>query len=505
MKKNAQKSGFVLILLFLCPLAGSPQTLHESPDTQSKIDSVVNDFRSVWQVPGIALGIIKDNNIYLKKGYGYADVEKQIPVTSQTLFSIGSSTKSFTACGLAMLADEGKVSWEDPVSRHLPIFRLKNKWASDSATLIDILSHQTGLAGHGFMQFSIARQYDRREIVKRLRHLEFSSSFRTEFIYQNQMYQVATVLLEELSGKSWETLMEDKLFAPLQMNSTTFWGYENRVDSNNFTKRYTYNKEGNMVPTPPVAPWLQEISGSGSIYSNVDDLCNWTLFNLNKGTFQNKELVKEETMNYLHTPQVVVSREIAPGVHMLSHALGWDIMVYRGHLVVFKPGGFNGVTSQVAFLPDENIGIILLGNLRSDISYLTMTFSLLDVLLELEPQTWLEMSRPIIENSRSKIIERKTPDILENASPPTKDIKDYTGTYQHHGYGNITIRKKGDQLFADFITDSELIHYDQDVFQTNQLLNFIKLKFQKDPNGKITGIVCDFDPDLSGIYFRKTE
>jgi CubicO group peptidase (beta-lactamase class C family) len=324
-------SGFVF--LFWLPIKIDGQEANPSNEKFiHEVDSIVDLIQSKWNAPGIAIGIVKDGKILYKNGYGYKDLQKKELVTSNTLFPIASSTKSFTTTGIGLLVDEGKIDWNIPVANYLPYFQLSDTLANNNSTFIDILCHRTGLPGHEIMQIAIAKQYDRREIVKRLKYLQFSESFRTRWQYQNQMYQTASVITEVISGMKWEDFIRERLFEPIDMGSTIFAGPELMQNNDKVATRYSYTPAGEIIPAEPILAFMQEVSGSGSIYSNVDDLCNWLIFNLNRGEYQGNRIVSEGTMNVIQNPQIIISSVLLPEILMHSYAPGWDVMAYKGHL-----------------------------------------------------------------------------------------------------------------------------------------------------------------------------
>ena len=468
------------------------------------VDSIIDLVQSKWNAPGIAVGIVKDGKILYKNGYGYKNIQTKTPVSTGTLFSIASSTKSFTTTGIGLLIDEGKLSWDKPVKTYLPIFQLSDTLASNNSTLIDILSHRTGLPGHEVMQIAIAKQFDRREIVKRLRFLEFSQAFRTKWQYQNQMYQTATVLTEEISGMKWEDFIRQRLFVPIDMKSTIFAGSELIQNSDNCALRYSFTPEGDMVPATPINDFMEEVSGSGSIYSNVDDICNWLIFNLNRGEFNGKRIVAEKTMSTIQNPQIIISSALLPEILMHSYSLGWDEMVYKGHLMLNRPGGFIGITSQIAFLPFDNIGIVVLGNLQSTTAQMIISFEIIDRLLGLDSTPWMQKLWPYEEYSKQQFISQLKPSIKEGEIiDPSKPLMDFAGVYQHEGYGNIIVRYENDKLYAEYINNSELHHYDQDTFETYQLYKHFQFNFIKDQRGNIISLKCQFEPSVADIIFMK--
>ncbi len=469
-----------------------------------EVDSIVNLIQSKWHAPGIAIGIVKDGKVIYKKGYGYKNQQTKEPVTSNTLFSIASSTKSFTSTGIGLLIDEGKLSWDKPVRSYLPIFQLSDTLASNNSTLIDLLSHRTGLPGHEIMQIAIAKQYDRREIVKRLRFLEFSQPFRTKFLYQNQMYQATTVITEEISGMKWEDFIRQRLFKPLNMNSTIFAGPELIQNKDKVAIRYSFTTEGDIIPAEPINSFMEEVSGGGSIYSNVDDLCNWLIFNLNRGEYDGNSIVSEGTMNMIQNPQIIIQSVLLPELLLHSYTVGWNAVVYKGHLMLNRPGGYIGIASNIAFFPLDNIGIVVLGNLQSTTAHMILSFEIIDRMLALDSTPWFEKLWPYEDYSKQQFINQLKPtkkegDIIE----PSKPLIDYAGEYQNDGYGNINVKFENDKLYFEYINDSELYHYDQDIFEAYVLYKFFQFDFIKDQKGNIVSLKCQFEPSVANIIFKK--
>ena len=506
------KLHFAIIVTYLVLFVSEPYYTYgqnTNPAFESftkEIDSIVELVQSKWMAPGVAIGLVKDGQVIYKKGYGYKDLQTKEPVSTGTLFSIASSTKSFTTTGIGLLVDEGKLDWSSTVKDYLPYFQLSDPVADKNATLTDILCHRTGLPGHEIMQIAIAKQYDRKEIVKRIKYLQFSEPFRTKWQYQNQMYQAATVLTEELSGKKWEDFIRERIFEPLNMHATIFAGPELDQKKDDLATRYAYTADGNIVTAAPIQSFMQEVSGSGSIYSNVDDMCSWLLFNLGRGEYEGKRLISEETMNMIQSPQVVITGLLLPEILMHSYSPGWDVMVYRGHLMLNRPGGYIGITSQVAYLPLDHVGIVILSNLQSTTAQMILTFEILDKMLALESIPWVEKLWPYEEYSKEQFINSLKPAQKEGEiTGPSRSLALYEGTYSHDGYGNIHVKYENEKLFVDYINYSELYHYDKELFEAYQLFKFYQLEFIKNDGGEIVGLKCNFEPAVSPIVFKKNQ
>ncbi|HBH24356.1 MAG TPA: hypothetical protein DDY13_13145 [Cytophagales bacterium] len=504
------KTIFIYLTILLYVAFNSKSYSQESKYSKrsfiQEVDSVLKLIKNKWNVPGLAIGVVKDGEVIFKKGYGFRNLKSQLPVTTETLFSTGSSTKSFTANGIGILVDEGGLSWDDRVKKHLPEFELKDSLWSDQATVIDILSHRTGLPAHNMMQFAICDQYGRDGIVERIKYLDLSESFRTVPQYQNQMYQVATVLIEKLSGKSWEDFTRERILDPLDMKNTTFPGSNEYIHSNNIATRYAYTPDGSYVPARPLGNMMREISGSGSIFSNVDDMCNWLIFNINEGTFKNKRMVSQEAMGTLLAPHIPISRKLGNTMLMHSFALGWDVMAYRGHLLYNKPGGYIGITSQVVFIPDKEIGLILFANLRSQMAYWIITLEILDRLLGFEPMSYVEKDWSQEEGYIERVVKNlQSLSKPEHTTEPTIPSNKMTGKYRNNGYGDLSVYIKDGNLRLNYVNDTTLIHFNENTYQSFQLFEYNKYKFITNTKGIVTGISVPFESKVNDIVFMKME
>jgi len=496
----------LLVSLLFCPVLLFSQTINDSTSSNliSDIDEIINSVQLKWNAPGLAVGVVKDGKVIYKKGIGYRNIDTKEPVTTNTLFSIASSTKSFTSTGLSLLVDDGKLTWETTVKQCIPWFELKDPIASQYSTIGDILCHRTGLPGHEIMQIAIAKQHDRREIVKRLKYLDPSKEFRTTWQYQNQMYQVATVITEEIGGVKWEDFIRQRIFTPLEMQNTGFAGDRAIQEGEDKAIRYGFNEFGEIIIASSINDFLIEISGSGSIYSNVDDLCNWLIFNLNKGKYNNKTVVSESSIASLQNPQIIISGVVLPELLQHSYSLAWDVMVYRGHLLYNRPGGFIGITSQIAFLPMDDLGIVLLGNIQSTTAHLIILFELIDRILELEDIDWIDKLWGYEEMTKTQFIEQlkpsPQPEVFEE---PSLNLVKYCGKYSNDGYGTINIVCKNDTLYIEYIDESELIHYDRDEFQAYQLFKYYHFYFEISDEDKVVSVKCKFEPAVDEIIFHK--
>jgi hypothetical protein len=289
------------------------------------------------------------------------------------------------------------------------------------------------------------------------------------------------------------------------MNRSRF--YEANIeDQENVTFMYGTDERNDLVRLSYMGPFLEEISGSGSIYSSVRDMSNWLLMNLNNGKWGDRQIVSPSTLEALHTPQVVVPGFIFSELLHQTYTLGWNAMVYRGHTLLNRPGGAPGIASQVAFLPAEDIGVVILANRDTDIGDLIILFDIIDRLLHLEPTPWLERLLPDEESSSQPAEQIREPgEQSPPDTPPTHPLEAFVGKYGNPGYGLITVTHEQGGLFLDFLEKKPLRHLHDNVFEAFQLFSFGEFRFEMNIDGSITSIVAPMEPAVSDIVFRRIE
>jgi len=261
------------------------------------LDRLIEEKIKEWKVPGIAIAVVKDNCLIYKKTSGYRDIKKNLKVTPDTVFPIASCSKAFGSTALGILVEEGKLDWDKPVRDYIPSFQILDSYASARITVRDLLCHRTGFARHDGMWY--ASSYSRKEIFARLKYLNSSAGFREKWQYNNLMYMAVSFLIEEITGTPWEKFIREKILAPLEMNSTSFSRSE---VGKNFALPYK-EKDAELLEMTPVD--LKNIGPGGCMNSNISDMANWIIFNLNRGRFQDKQIISKEILNEIHTPQII--------------------------------------------------------------------------------------------------------------------------------------------------------------------------------------------------------
>lgn len=493
-------------------------------ETDSRLrgfDAFVRRRMKEWGVPGLAIGIVRGSRVVHAKGYGLSDVERSRRITEDTLFCIGSCTKAFTATGIAMLVDEGKLEWDRPVREYLPSFRMRDPVATKKATLRDLLTHQWGLPAHNMVWFGSSAT--RAEVVRGLRHLEANRQFRSGFQYSGLAYLAAAAVLERVIGKTWEQFTRERLFDPLAMTSSRFLGEAQRrgseVSSGNELAvgyaRDTKKKKG-------VAPYFRgrakdldahwvigPMAPAGGIVSSVADMCRWLRFQLNRGKVGKGPLVTERSLQETHTPQVV-SPGHSNGKELLdaSYAMAWWVQPYRGHRLIWHGGSIPGFTAGVSFMPRESIGVVVLTNSTRHPLWRIVPYRVYDLLLRLHPIAWnARVKKHLSQWDAAQSAPDRRGARRRGAPAPPRALEDFVGAYEHPAYGRVSVSRGAGRLTLEF---HGIIHqvrrHRPNGFQIIDPWNCTAdVTFHVDEAGRIQSLQIPFEPSVSDIVFRKAK
>ncbi len=496
--------GTSIALLFLAVAAAAQATATASPQPLQGIEPLANQLRAEWKTPGLAVGVVRDGQVVLATGYGFRDQEKSLPVTTKTIFPIGSTSKSFTALALAILNDQHKLDWDDRVREHLPTFTLADPVASERATLRDLLLHRTGLARHDLVWYS--SNFTRKQLIDRLPYLAMSHDFRSTFQYNNLMYMTAGYLAGEVSGQGWEQLVRKSILDPLQMSSTNFSDAESEKSVDH---ALPYSEHGGVAKRIPFKP-ADAIGPAGGINSNIDDLLHYVLMLLANGQYDGKQIVSVTNLKEIQSPQILMGQPSRyPELSDPAYGMGWVIQTYRGHRYVWHNGGIDGFYTLIALLPDDHIGVVVLSNNLVRPPAECLTRSIFDRLLGLPPVDWDARYKKDDEAAKKAEKEADQKEFADRVpgTHPSHPLTDYAGTYENPGYGTVTIALSGDALhFTLNELSSPLEHYHYDVFNTPQgdeILSGLKLRFGTGMNGKIESVSIPLESDVSDIVFKR--
>jgi len=479
------------------------------PSQIADIDDIVEGALKDFDVPGVAIGVIYDGKIVLSKGFGYRDLSENLKVDSNTLFSIASNSKAFTAFIMGQLVDEGKLSWDDPVIQYIPEFRLTNPEITQQVTIRDLLAHRTGLPRHDFLWLN--QEMERDSIIEKISYLDFASPFRQEFQYNNLTYTIAGFIIERVTHMSWEENVATRVLAPLKMNNSNF--NADMLNTDNYSMPYA-EIDGQIHSLEFLNPYL--IGPAAGINSNVTDMLKWVSMQMSEGMFDGKAQIQKSTLEEIHTLQMPISDMSPPGmeIYPLGYSLGWFNGMYRGYFFLEHGGSMDGYISQVSILPQKKIAVVILSNSSSDGTLITKSLSrtIIDKLLNEQKEDWLAMSMAERADKKShalQMFESNYGGYSSTISP--SQLKEYEGEYEHPGYGPVKVVCENDHLVATYGNNiMDLEHLSEGVFEwkVTAFLAFgekvkMDISFSKDDHGQYEMII-PFEPAVEPIHFKKS-
>lgn len=468
---------------------------------ESDIQKIMNETK----VPGLAIGVIKDGKLIYSHGFGYRNIEKRLPVTGDTLFAIGSTTKAFTATTVAMLADEGRLRFDQPVRELVPDFRLSDEYATAHATLDDLMSHRTGVPRHDLVWYGYDN-FPRQYFWERLKYLEPSKTFRESYQYNNFMFMAAGYVVERLSGDTWENFVRKKIFAPLGMVRTNFTVSEMQSDSD-YSLPYS-RQEGTFVQVP-MRPVIG-MAPAGAINSSVNEMAKWLQFNLAKGKWDGRTLVSEQAMTHIFEPISVAAELKLPFAEFSTgtYALGWLRQSYRGKDWIWHNGGIDGFSAHVGLLPEANAAIVVFQNSSaSTVTMLTASLRAMDEVLGLDPIDWYARFKGLLRAPGDS----KAPVVYE---PMVRPAQDYQGTFRHPAYGEVVIKATQDLISLEFhgmtvamkhLHDGLFEMHSEDKELQSGLAEMEPIYFSTNTRGQISILHWRLEPAVAPIEFSRYE
>jgi CubicO group peptidase (beta-lactamase class C family) len=460
-----------------------------------------------FNLPGAGVAVVAGGEVVFAEGFGYRDVENQVPMTADSLFAIGSTTKAFTTTVLGTLVDEGKLDWDAPLHDYLPAFRLADPTATELMTPRDLVTHRSGLPRHDLVWYN-DNDGTRAELVARLAHLDASAPFRARWQYNNLLYATAGYLVEVLTGGSWEDAVRQRLLEPLGMERTTFSVDASQEDPDHALP-YRENDDDELERIP--FRRIDLMGPAGSINSTVREMSRWMLLNLGLGQIDGERLINASTLADIHTPHMVTGGTSSrPEISAGAYGLGWMIDTYRGHRRLHHGGGIDGFTCVVMLFPDDAVGIMAFGNRGSGVPSILAQHAA-DRVLGLEPIDWnaegLENRRKgkeVREESEAKKETRRRP-----GTSPSHDLAEYAGEYRHPGYGRLSVAVDDEALTVTYNgIATPLEHWHYDVFNgleaDDPTFEDMRFQFRSNLDGAIAAVEAPFEVLLDPIVFEKT-
>ncbi len=420
-----------LVLVVFCFLSFYAQTYAQTniassqpqkPEWEQEFSKYLDELMQEYALPGIAVQVVTKDGPLVQFTKGYRDVEKKLPVTPKTLYAIGSTTKAFSGFLLALLKQEGLVDLDKPVQTYLPDFKIANEKASAQLTARDLMGHWTGVGRHDLAWYR-REGLSRRSLYEIIPHLDVAAEPRTKWIYNNYMWLTIGLLSEAVALNSWEDLIQDKIFTPLEMTSTNL-SVEKSQKSDDFA--FPYASDGKQIHKLPFYE-LSAMNPAGGINSNLEDMAKWLQMHLSQGVFRQTTLISPELLQETYKPYSKIGNA--------SYSMGWMQAPFEGHQLITHDGGIDGFLANVSLIPEAGFGVVVLMN-ASKVSPEKVALRLWQHVLGKKPMDWVREDAK--EDAKdAEEAKKKWPDPPRVA--PFRSLNDYVGSYCHKAYGRATV------------------------------------------------------------------
>ena len=452
-----------------------------APAPAFDLERDVNSALKTFDVPGIAIAIVKDGQVIATRGFGVRKLGEAAPVDSKTLFEVASNSKGFTAAALAMLVDEGKLAWDDPVTKHLPGFQMHDSYVTGEMTIRDLLTHRSGLGlGAGDLLWWPTTTFTTDEIIEKLRYIRPATSFRASYAYDNLLYIVAGKIIADKAGKSWGEAMHERILAPLGMSGTTTSLAENAGNPDVANAHSKINGKIAAVKSMPVPNAV----GAVGINTNAEDIAKWMMVLLDGGKIagavgkdgKEARLISEKQANELWTAQTPVKigepkpELAATKPNFSAYGLGFQLRDYRGMKVAMHGGALQGFYSRVLMVPQAKLGVAILTNAENGGSMTALQWRIVDHYLGAAPSDWIALVSKVEQDQHAAELKKqeKASGARAAKSTPSLPLAAYDGEYEDAWYGKVVIRHEGKKQILSFTRTpdltGELEHWQHDTF-----------------------------------------
>jgi CubicO group peptidase (beta-lactamase class C family) len=512
---------FISVLILVFPTGIFAQAL-----TTPQIDALVEKTMKTFDVPGIAVAIVKDGKVILEKGYGVISLNTMQKMDEHTRFGIASNSKAFTVAALGILVDEGKLKWNDRVTDIIPEFKLYAPYVTENFTIKDLLTHRSGLGlGAGdLMIWPDSSTFTLKDIIHNLRYLKQVSDFRTKYDYDNLLYIVAGEVVARVSGMRWENFIQTKIMDPLQMTES----------APNYA--LLKNKDNVIDPHAPVngkvqvihRDWKYVADAAGGIYSSVHDMCKWAVMQMHDGKYGDSlkdQLLAQDTHEEMWTPQTIIPVHGVTNyrTHFAGYGLGWFLSDEMGYKVATHTGGLAGIVTQVTLIPEMQLGIIVFTNQQSGAAFTAITNSIKDSYYGIKDKDRVEQYKNRVDQQNEeakKITDKIWADIKteQQKNAGSADFSKYMGTYTDPWFGDVIIAEKnGKPWFTSknsprltgemlpFKGNTYIVKWNDRSMDADAYVMF-SLDYEGNPNGikmKPISPLTDFSFDFQDLDFTK--
>ena len=514
--------------ILLCVSLFSITALRSQPLTGKQSDTLVEQTMKAFDVPGIAVGVIKDGKIVHAKGYGVRSLNTKQKTDENTLFGIASNSKAFTCAALGMLVDEGKIKWDDKVRDYIPEFKLYSPYVTEEFTIRDLLTHRSGLGlGAGdLMFFPDSSDFELKDVIYNLRFLKQVSGFRTKYDYDNNLYIVAGEVVARVTGKSWDDFIDERILRPLGMNKTATSFDRLRDKSDVIDGHAPVNGKVQVIARSS----MKIGHSAGGINSNITDLCKWVQLWLNKGKYGeglSKSLFSDKVYREMTSPQTIIQVG-SPGpynTHFAAYGLGFGLTDVKGYKQISHTGGLEGMVTQITMIPELNLGIIVLTNQQEGGAFTSITNQIKDGYFGItgtnrvaeyssQRKNQLAAANHLVDSIWHEI------ESVQKSGKEKADVNLFTGRYHDVWFGDVMIAMKDGKLWFQSKRSpkltGEMFHYKGNTFvvkwKDRSMDADAFVNFSLDEEGNVAGMkmravspLTDFSYDFHDLDFQKAK
>ena len=443
------KFRYIILAVSLFAAVNTTKAQVIAPDS---VDRLAERTLKTFDVPGISVAIVKDDKIVYEKGYGVRSLASGKKMDENTLVGIASNSKAFTAAAIGILVDEGKLKLDDKVTDYIPEFKMFDPYVTSEFTVRDLLTHRSGLGlGAGdLMDWPDSTDFTVADVIHNLRYLKPTSSFRSKYDYDNQMYKVAGELVKRVSGMSWEAFVQTRILTPLHMEHTAP-SYQLLKDRSDVADAHS-PVDGKVVVIPRFL--TTTANSAAGIYSSVADLSKWVIVQMNDGKYDDgKQLFSTSIHREMWAPQTIVpvGRNTPYNTHFAAYGLGWFLSDVKGYKEVNHTGGIDGMVTKVTMVPELKLAIIVLTNQGSGAAFSAITNQIKDSYLGIAGRDWVKTYSDQVKASQGNA-DKVVADVWKQVAArqqdnPKPDLTPFTGTYHDNWLGDAVISLNNGKLW----------------------------------------------------------
>ncbi len=512
MNKINMKKAFLILTAILSIASTTAQNDKRLKGLEKELNAILE----VTRAPGFAVAVVEGDKVVYAKGFGYSDFENKIPADANTLFAIGSSTKSFTSSILGQLRGEEKLSFDDRPATYVPQLEFFNDEMNTNISIQDLMTHRTGLPRHDYSWYLFPTK-DKDSLLQRVTYHEPFTGVRKQWYYNNFMFLAQGVIAERITNKSWEDNIRERFFEPLEMKRSNLTIDELEKSSN---AAFGYELKNDSVITKMDYYHIAGMSPAGSINSSVNEMSRWLLTWLNKGKYKDQQILPEAYVTEAMSSHMVVNAALPddelPDMHLANYGYGWFISSYRGHYRVEHGGNIDGFSANVAFFPSDSVGVVVLTNQNGSAVPNMVRNTVVDRMLKTEKTNWSKRFKERQEKAKKDAAEandKTASSKIENTNP-SHVMQEYAGKYANAGYGEFDITVENDSLFANFaLMKFYLKHYHYDIFEPLEVTETgidstdtggLRFNFITNDGGDISLVKMKVEAALDPIEFKHT-